>query len=194
MFDPVNHEPFAAARGAEALEADGQHDRRWVRCRRPLVTVGGEMTLDALDLAYNPMSGFYRAPLQLIANGGVLVIDDFGRQRCSPQAILNRWIAPLESRVDYLMLQSGQKVERAVHGAGRLATNIKPEELVDEAFLRRIHYKVFAESPTEAEFAHIFENACRERDLEFDPDHVRHLLAHVYPARGIHSAAAIRAT
>ena len=119
------------------------------------------------------MAGFYRAPIQLVANGGVLVIDDFGRQQCSPQALLNRWITPLESRVDFLTLQSGQKVEVPFMVLVVFATNIKPAELVDEAFLRRIHYKVFAESPTMDDFAQIFENACRERDLEFDPAHRR---------------------
>ena len=94
------------------------------------------------------MSGFYRAPVQAIANGGVLVIDDFGRQQCDPRQLLNRWIVPLESRVDYLTLQSGHKFELPFVVLMVLATNIKPADLVDEAFLRRIHYKVFAESPT----------------------------------------------
>ena len=115
--------------------------------------VGGELTLDALELSYNPTTGFYRAPVQAIANGGVLVIDDFGRQQCAPRDLLNRWIVPLESRVDFLTLQSGQKFELPFMVLVIFATNIKPAELVDEAFLRRIHYKVFAESPTVAEFS-----------------------------------------
>ena len=170
MFDPVNHEPLPPAEDNHSLETQDTHDRRWILCRRPLVTVGGELTLDSLDLAYSPVAKFYRAPIQLVANGGALVIDDFGRQKCSPHALLNRWITPLESRVDFLTLQSGQKVDLPFMVLVIFATNIKPAELVDEAFLRRIHYKVFAESPTAADFTQIFQNACRERDLEFDPE------------------------
>ena len=132
--------------------------------------VGGELTLEALDLSYNPSTGFYRAPVQAVANGGVLVIDDFGRQQVPPRDLLNRWIVPLESRVDFLTLQSGQKFELPFMVLVVFATNIKPAELVDEAFLRRIHYKVFAESPTVADFMQIFENCCRERQLQFDRD------------------------
>src|SRR6185369_15339416 len=146
IFDPVNHEPIASEEPEEpGLDLGLRHDARWVRCRRPLVTVGGELTLEALELSFNPSIGFYRAPVQALANGGVLVIDDFGRQHCSPRDLLNRWIVPLESRVDYLTLQSGQKFEMPFMVMVIFATNIKPQELVDEAFLRRIHYKVFAE-------------------------------------------------
>jgi hypothetical protein len=141
--------------------------------------------LDALELSYNPDAGFYRAPVQALANGGVLVIDDFGRQHCSPRDLLNRWIVPLESRVDYLTLQSGQKFEMPFMVMVIFATNIKPAELVDEAFLRRIHYKVFAESPTVPEFTRIFENSCKERGLPFDPSVVEHLLLTYYRPRKI---------
>ena len=162
VFDPVNHEPIETPsdRGRQSRSGACGYDRRWVRCRRPMVMVGGELTLEALELSYNPSTGFYRAPVQAIANGGVLVIDDFGRQQCSPRDLLNRWIVPLESRVDFLTLQSGQKFEMPFMVLVVFATNIKPSELVDEAFLRRIHYKVFAESPTVAEFMQIFENCC----------------------------------
>jgi hypothetical protein len=150
-----------------------------------MVMVGGELTLDALELSYNPTTGFYRAPTQAIANGGVLVIDDFGRQQCSPRDLLNRWIVPLESRVDYLTLQSGQKFELPFMVLVIFATNIKPSDLVDEAFLRRIHYKVFAESPSVAEFNRIFENCCLERGLPFDRRDVEHLLQQYYAPRKI---------
>ncbi len=136
-----------------------------MRCRRPSITVGGELTLDALELNYSPSAGFYRAPVQAIANGGVLVIDDFGRQHCSARDLLNRWIVPLESRVDYLSLQTGQKFEMPFAVLVVFATNLKPAELVDEAFLRRIQYKVFAESPTRADFIQIFENYCAQVGL-----------------------------
>ena len=189
FFDPVNHEPLADARGGEhtehVLDRGSLPDGRWVRCRRPMVMVGGELTLSALELSYNPTSGFYQAPVQAIANGGVLVIDDFGRQHCSPRDLLNRWIVPLESRVDFLTLQSGQKFELPFMVLVIFATNIKPAELVDEAFLRRIRYKVFAESPSVAEFVEIFQNCCRERDLPFDAGLVDRLLQEYYKPRQI---------
>lgn len=185
VFDPINHDAFPRPQAPEGFEAPHQFDRRWERCRRPLVTVGGEMMLEALDLTYNPTSGIYRPSLQLMANGGVLVIDDFGRQRCSPISMLNRWVHPLETRADYLVLQSGQKVEVPFLTMPVFATNIRPEELVDEAFLRRIQYKILARNPTPDEFALIFERVCLERGIEFHQSHVRHLLDHVYGARGI---------
>jgi len=187
LFDPVNHEPIddEESEPDPGLDLGTRYDRRWVRCRRPMVMVGGELTLDALELSYSSTSGFYRAPVQAVANGGVLVIDDFGRQHCSPRDLLNRWIVPLESRVDFLTLQSGQKFELPFMLLVIFATNIKPAELVDEAFLRRIHYKVFAESPTVAEFTKIFENYCRERALPFEPKSVQHLLENYYKPRKI---------
>jgi len=181
VYDPVNHEPIAERALGEGLSAMTKHDRRWMRCKRPAVMVGGELTLDHLELTYNPNAGFYRAPVQMVANGGVLVIDDFGRQQCSPHALLNRWITPLESRVDYLTLQSGQKVSIPFQVLPVFATNIKPAELVDEAFLRRIQYKVFAENPTVADFHQIWENCCRERDLDVSHALVDDLLGRVFP-------------
>ena len=185
VFDPINHDAFAPPQPTLGNEAVNQYDRRWERCRRPLVTVGGEMMIEALDLTYNPTSGIYRPSLQLMANGGVLVIDDFGRQRCSPVAMLNRWTHPLESRVDYLVLQSGQKVDVPFLTLPVFATNIRPAELVDEAFLRRIPYKILARNPTPQEYAKIFENACVQRGIEYQESHVRHLLDAVYGPRGI---------
>jgi predicted ATPase with chaperone activity len=185
FFDPVNHEPVETPGQESGLDLGTRLDRRWVRCRRPMVTVGGELTLEALELSYNSSTGFYRAPVQAIANGGILVIDDFGRQQVAPRDLLNRWIVPLESRVDFLTLQSGQKFELPFMVLVIFATNIKPSELVDEAFLRRIHYKVFAESPTVDEFMLIFENCCRERDLAFDRTLVQNLLRSYYELRKI---------
>ena len=124
--------------------------------------VGGELTMEELELRYNPVSGFYRAPVQMIANGGILVIDDFGRQHCSPRDLLNRWIVPLESRIDFLTLQSGQSFEIPFMVLLVFATNLKPTELADEAFLRRIQYKIFAESPNVEDFR-IFENYCKAK-------------------------------
>lgn len=185
VFDPVSHHIQPPKPPIPILDDLGRNDRRWKRCARPLITVGGELMLDSLELSYNETSGFYHAPLQLLANGGVLVIDDFGRQRCSPHALLNRWIMPLETRVDYLTLKSGQKVEVPFMVLPVFATNIRPAELVDEAFLRRIHYKVFAESPSPAQFRLIFEQCCRERGLPYDPALPTHLLETVFPSRRI---------
>jgi predicted ATPase with chaperone activity len=186
IFDPVNHERINdGGDNPDQLELAVGEDRRWVRCKRPMVMVGGELTLPALDLSYSPNTGFYRAPVQAVANGGVLVIDDFGRQQCSPRDLLNRWIVPLESRVDFLTLQSGQKFEIPFGVLIVFATNIKPSELVDEAFLRRIRYKVYAEGPTTAEFALIFENCCRERRLPFDARLVDRLLTEYCAPRNI---------
>jgi hypothetical protein len=187
FFDPVNHEPIESVDDTDdsSLDLGAQFDRRWVRCRRPMVMVGGELTLEALELSYSQSTGFYRAPVQAVANGGVLVIDDFGRQQVAPRDLLNRWIVPLESRVDYLTLQSGQKFELPFNVLVVFATNIKPGDLVDEAFLRRIHYKVFAESPTVAEFMQIFENCCRARELSFDRGLIQDLLTTYYEPRRI---------
>jgi predicted ATPase with chaperone activity len=191
VFDPVLHEELPLPDQGEFLDAGPKLDRRWVRCRRPLVIVGGELTLDALDLSYGRNNGYYRAPVQVAANGGVLVIDDFGRQKCSPQELLNRWIGPLETRVDYLVLQSGQRIDVPFQVLVVFATNIRPSELVDEAFLRRIHFKVFAESPTVTDYLRIFERYCARCNVAFDPMLVEDLLQTYYhprqlPLRGCH--------
>jgi hypothetical protein len=186
LYDPVNHQRLDDPETSDtSLTVSDRLDARWVRCRRPMVMVGGELTLDSLDLAYSPSMGFYNAPVQAMANGGVLVIDDFGRQHCSPRDLLNRWIVPLESRVDFLTLQTGQKFDVPFMVLVVFATNIRPAELVDEAFLRRIHYKVFAESPTRADFVHIFENYCRVRGLEYESSLVDGLLEGYFRPRGI---------
>jgi predicted ATPase with chaperone activity len=185
LFDPVNHEAMAPPDESGDLSHNDKRDARWVRCRRPMVMVGGELTLEALELSYSPTMRFYGAPVQAVANGGVLVIDDFGRQRCSARDLLNRWIVPLESRVDFLTLNTGRKFELPFMLLVVFATNIRPSELVDEAFLRRIHYKVFAESPTIADFKQIFENCCREREIPYDEAVVEHLLGNYYRTRNM---------
>jgi hypothetical protein len=185
LFDPVNHEPLESPAASMSLSREAGHDRRWVRCKRPLVMVGGELTLESLELSYSKTTGFYTAPIQAVANGGVLVIDDFGRQRCSARELLNRWIVPLESRVDFLTLNNGQKFELPFLLLVVFATNIRPAELVDEAFLRRIHYKVFAESPTVADFKSIFEKCCVERGIGYDEGVIDDLLQSYFRPRKI---------
>lgn len=189
LYDPVNHQHVDDAPDLATLAREDSFDRRWVRCRRPLITAGGELSVDALELGFSGASGLYRAPLQVLANGGVLVIDDFGRQQSPPQVILSRWIVPLESGVDYLTLRTGQKFEVPFHTFVVFATNLKPSELVDEAFLRRIHYKVLAESPSEDEFVRIFENYCRAKRLDFDRALAEHVLRHELKPRGIKARA-----
>ena len=180
IFDPVSHERLPETGSTTGLlRSRDPIDGRWVRCRRPLVMVGGELTLESLDLTYSPTGGFYGAPVQMKANGGVLVIDDFGRQRVAARDLLNRWIVPLESRVDFLTLETGQKFDLPFCAMVVFATNVKPGDLVDEAFLRRIHYKVFAENPTKAEFLQIFEGCCRARGLAYDGLIAEALLAHL---------------
>ena len=185
VFDPVNHEPITEPDGPPLLMHDRSRDTRWVRCRRPMVMVGGELTLPALDLSYSADTGFYGAPVQMVANGGVLVIDDFGRQTCSPRDLLNRWIVPLESRVDYLTLKTGQKFELPFLVMVVFATNIRPSQLVDEAFLRRIHYKIMAENPTRQDFIEIFQRCCRDKQVNFDPAVADALLDLYLVPRGI---------
>jgi len=184
VYDPVVHEIRPQLISSE-LDAGDAPDGRWLRCRRPLVTVGGELVMTSLELAFDKSGGFYQAPIQLAANGGVLVIDDFGRQRCSVVDLLNRWITPLESRTDYLTLTSGQKLPMPFVVLVVLATNIKPADLVDEAFLRRIHYKVFAENPTAADFKQIFQRCCREKGVDYDDALVDRLIAGYFRRRDI---------
>ena len=181
VYDPMNH--VLAGRGQSALAAAPRGlgleltpDQRWVRCERPVVTVGGELMMESLELGVVPGTGVYRAPLQTIANGGLLILDDFGRQRIAPSEILNRWIVPLESRVDHLVLQSGQKFEIPFATLIVFATNLNPLDLLDESFLRRIRYKVFAESPTQADFITIFMRCCQERGLACEPALVEQLI------------------
>ena len=184
MYDPVNHTSLEMHQ-ERLVVAPSSHDRRWMRIKRPVVTVGGELTLDMLDLTFNPISKFYEAPLQLKANGGVFVVDDFGRQRLRPRDLLNRWIVPLESRVDYLTLHTGKKFQVPFDVLIVFATNLKPETLADEAFLRRIPYKIFAKNPTVEEYSRIFEMNCRRRSLAFDPVVIEYLLRRYYEPRGI---------
>jgi len=185
VFDPVTHEA-APDDGPQALVASVlSSDRRWVRVRRPVITVGGELTLEMLDLAHNAASGVYEAPVQLKANGGVLIIDDFGRQRVAARDLLNRWIVPLESRVDYLRLQTGRAFEVPFDVLAVFATNLSPEKLADEAFLRRIPYKVLAKNPTVDEYRAIFAQTCFDHGLVYNPALVDHLRSTQYEPRGL---------
>jgi hypothetical protein len=184
VYDPISHESLDAEVSATSVVAAPPRDRRWIRIRRPVVIVGGELTLDMLDLTFNPISKFYEAPLQLKANGGVFLVDDFGRQRIRPQDLLNRWIVPLESRVDYLTLHTGKKFQIPFDVLTVFATNLDPKSLADEAFLRRIPYKIPIADPSMSEYTRIFEMNCRKRDMKFHEVLVEYLQKRYYEPQG----------
>jgi hypothetical protein len=184
MYDPVSHQVIGAEHGTEgSVVANASIDRRWERIVRPVVVVGGELTLEMLDLTFNPIARFYEAPIQMKANGGVFVVDDFGRQRIPARDLLNRWIVPLESRVDYLTLHTGRKFEIPFNVLIVFATNLRPESLADEAFLRRIPYKILAKNPTMDEYCRIFELNCQRKGIRFDPVMVEYLDRKYYQPR-----------
>jgi predicted ATPase with chaperone activity len=148
---------------------DARFDRRWVPVSRPFVEVGGELTLEDLDLVYDPASKVHEAPFQMKAAGGVLLIDDFGRQRVSPDQLLNRWIVPLDRDIDFLTTSDGRKIEIPFDVLLIFSTNRTPSSLVDEAFLRRIQYKIEVKPPTSAEFAEILKRVCAAQNINFYP-------------------------
>jgi MoxR-like ATPase len=167
VFDPINHVSLEKTGDQQSIVTEAPRDRRWVRIKRPVVTVGGELTLEMLDLTFNNIAKFYEGPIQLKANGGVFLVDDFGRQRIRPEDLLNRWIVPLESRVDYLTLHTGKKIQIPFDVLVVFATNLDPKSLADEAFLRRIPYKIAIENPSIEQYARIFELDCNRRGLRF---------------------------
>ena len=171
LFDAAVHEELPAAR-----DPNRPHDRRWVRICRPTVVVGGELTLEHLELSSNPLTGVMEAPVQMKANGGTLVIDDFGRQRVSTDALLNRWIVPLERGYDFLNTAGGKKVKVPFDLLTVFATNLQPRDLVDEAFLRRIPFKIKAVDPTPAEFRSLTLALAPEMGLEVEPAAVESLV------------------
>jgi predicted ATPase with chaperone activity len=169
VFDPVYHQPIedTAEPSVLAIDPQAHFDRRWIKCRRPFILTGGELTLEMLDLKYNATSKVYDAPYQLKANNGIYLIDDFGRQQCTPAEVLNRWIVPMERRVDYLKFHSGGKMTVPFEAFLIFSTNLKPDQLGDEAFLRRIQYKMLLRCPDVNEFITIFERFCVSRDLPY---------------------------
>ncbi|HEY3359764.1 MAG TPA: ATP-binding protein [Polyangia bacterium] len=180
VYDPAYHSP----EGAEAEEPTAaRHDRRWVYSRRPAVSAGGELTLDMLEVVASPHVTYYEAPFQVKATSGVLFIDDFGRQRCDPAALLNRWTQALENQLDFLTFRSGHKARVPFDCLVVFSTNLDPRALADEAFLRRIRYKVAVADPTERAFKQIFRRECAAHGIAYDEAAVDHLLAAHYRAR-----------
>jgi predicted ATPase with chaperone activity len=164
----------------EILRAVPNHDQRYVEARRPVVMTGGELTLEHLDLQWDSTGRIYQAPPQLKAAGGVLVIDDLGRQRVEVPELLNRWVVPLEHRQDYLTLRSGRTIALPFDCFVIFSTNLEPRELVDDAFLRRIHYKIEVADPTREEYESIFRSCCDERGIEFEERALDYLFAEFY--------------
>lgn len=167
--------------------ADGdplRYDARCVQARRPIVEVGGELTLAGLDLIWSDEGKYYEAPFQMKANGGAFLIDDFGRQLVSPRELLNRWIVPLEKKIDYLTLRTGTKIEIPFDQLILFSTNLDPGELVDEAFLRRIRFKVPVNNPTPEQYRKIFERMCEREGIPYIDEAVHFLLKVLYPKYG----------
>jgi predicted ATPase with chaperone activity len=180
LYDPSKHQLVP-----EDLDHSGgllkvRPDRRWVHIRRPMIWAGGELTRHSLELVYDDNTKVYEAPLQLKANGGTLIIDDFGRQQMPAVQLLNRWIVALEGGVDHLTLHTGQTIEVPFDVLVLFSTNLPPERLADEAFLRRIRYKVELPNPTRDEYRAIFRQECAARGLDYSDDAVTHLLAQWY--------------
>jgi hypothetical protein len=181
MFDLNSHRPVSHGGTGEMDSTKAElADRRWVRVHRPVVVVGGELTMPSLDLVYNENAGFYEAPFQLKANGGLFLIDDFGRQQVSPQALLNRWIVPLEKGIDYLTLKTGKKLQVPFELFLVLSTNLSPEDLIDEAFLRRIQNKLSVPDPTPQQFLDIFVGQCKTIGIPFDQSAFNYLVKKHY--------------
>lgn len=189
LFDPGIHhttDDLPSTRSAATTEApsfvmpDGYFDIRWRRIRRPVVITGGELTLDMLELQYNQSANFYTAPMHIKANGGVFLIDDFGRQLVQPRDLLNRWIVPLEERVDYLTLSTGRKFQLPFEQLIIFSTNLEPGELVDDAFLRRIRHKVKIEGPDLSTYSEIFRLMCHQKQIQFNMTAVELLFRKYY--------------
>ncbi|ATX79336.1 hypothetical protein Ga0123461_0916 [Mariprofundus aestuarium] len=187
LYDPVTH---VAVDKEDSYSEENElikhafPDTRWLEIERPIVMTGGELDLDMLDLEFNPITHFYQAPLQMKANNGIFIVDDFGRQRMDPQDLLNRWIVPLERHTDFLSLQSGIKFEIPFDQLVVFATNIEPKKLVDEAFLRRIRYKIKVDHPAEHEFEQIFRGVCELNGIEYRQEMVTFLLENFYRLSG----------
>lgn len=174
IFDPVNHIPVVPENEVEAV------DQRWILVKRPAIMTGGELTLKTLDLDFNQIAKYYEASLQMKANNGLFIVDDFGRQQEDPQNLLNRWIVPLERRTDFMTLHTGMKFNIPFDQLVIFSTNIEPKHLVDEAFLRRIRYKIKIDHPSEEEYEAIFKKVCESNGILFRRDILDYLMKNYY--------------
>jgi predicted ATPase with chaperone activity len=183
VYDEINHESVPDVDngnlGTGSLSSK-RGDARWTRIKRPVIMVGGELTLDGLDLKYDPTNKYYEAPFQMKANGGMFLIDDFGRQQVRPRDLLNRWIVPMEKNIDFLTLHTGRKIEVPFAVLIVFSTNLPPRDLVDEAFLRRIRHKIEVTSPSFEGYREIFKKVCNARNIPYDDKAVKYLLQEYY--------------
>ncbi|MCP4140214.1 MAG: AAA family ATPase [Chloroflexi bacterium] len=184
MYDSVNHqlvkEEGTTKRGTGSLKTGIRRDPRWVKIRRPFIVVGGELTLEGLDLVFDDTNKFYEAPFQVKANGGILLIDDFGRQQVRPRDLLNRWIVPLENRVDFLTLHTGRKLEVPFDVLVVFSTNLPPKDLVDEAFLRRLRHKIEIGDPSFEGYREIFRRVAQSKKVQYNDKGLAYLLQEWY--------------
>ncbi len=187
LFDPRVHDEIAPDRSGDRRNADPnggsserRRDRRWVVSRRPMISAGGELTLSELELKFSPQSKFYIAPLQWKANSGIMIVDDFGRQMIQPKELLNRWIVPMEERVDHLALHTGDIVEVPFDCLLIFSTNLHPSQLGDEAFFRRIRHKIEIPDPTKEQFLEILSRVCQQREMPLDPESAMYLVDRYY--------------
>jgi hypothetical protein len=185
VYDQINHEAVADddLKAPTGPLGTRKGDARWIRIKRPVIMVGGELTLDGLELVFDPVNKFYEAPFQMKANGGMFLIDDFGRQQIRPRDLLNRWIVPMEKNIDFLALHTGRKVEAPFEVLIVFSTNLPPRDLVDEAFLRRIRHKIEVVSPTFDGYREIFKRICKGRGIPYDEQGIRYLLQEYYIKR-----------
>ena len=174
MYDPATHKKLTFE------DDDNTPDLRWVKAHRPSVRAGGELTLKSLDLNFDPISKFYTAPLQMKANNGLLIVDDLGRQQINPQELLNRWIVPLEERKDLLTLNTGAKLEVPFDQLIIFATNLEPKQLVDQAFLRRLRYKIKVSPPNLESYQKIFKLICDRYEISFNSEVFTYLIENYY--------------
>ncbi len=187
LYDAVSHklapESDVAASSTNALRPSTRRDPRWIKISRPFIIVGGELTLEGLDLVFDDTHKFYEAPFQVKANGGILLIDDFGRQQVRPRDLLNRWIVPLENRVDYLTLHTGRKFEVPFDVLVVFSTNLPPKDLVDEAFLRRLRHKIEIGDPSYEEYREIFRRVAGDKKIPYNDQGLAYLLQEWYIKR-----------
>ncbi|GAB4499859.1 MAG: AAA family ATPase [Anaerolineales bacterium] len=186
VYDAVSHSlapDEGGGNSTSSLRSSNRRDPRWVKIRRPFIVVGGELTLEGLDLVFDDTTKFYEAPFQVKANGGILLIDDFGRQQVRPRDLLNRWIVPLENRVDFLRLHTGRKVEVPFDVLIVFSTNLPPKDLVDEAFLRRLRHKIEIGDPSFEEYREIFKRVAQDKRVEYNDQGLAYLLQEWYIKR-----------
>ncbi len=184
LYDPLMHQEEELATGSGTNFEESKFDRRWVRVRRPTIVAGGELTMDMLEVRKDHVTNISEAPLQLKSNCGVLLIDDFGRQKMRVDELLNRWIVPLEKRYDYLNLCSGKKTQVPFDQLVIFSTNLQPKDLVDDAFLRRIPYKIEVPNPSEEAFRKLFEIMCPKIGIPYQPESINYLVEKHYKVNG----------